>query len=124
MVLRCSSIAHLAHFSLLLGFPSAVAGVTVHDHSSGHSVANPHGCKSGLRRAFGWLSKSRSTWQRHGASGTMKMVGRERGGTVGQDRRVPERAMGGFQRCDVRIAFCFALLSDANAFWYDHSTSS
>src|SRR5438876_9680238 len=54
MVLRCSSIAHLAHFSLLLGFPSAVAGVTVHDHSSGHSVANPHGCKSGLRRAL-WV---------------------------------------------------------------------
>ena len=27
-------------------------------------------------------------------------------------------------RCDVRIALCFALLSDPNALWYDHSTSS
>ena len=26
----------------------------MHDHSSGHSVANPHGCKSGLRRAL-WV---------------------------------------------------------------------
>ena len=26
--------------------------------------------------------------------------------------------------CDVRIAICFALLSDANALWYDHATNS
>ena len=96
----------------------------MHDHSSGHSVANPHGCKSGLRRAL-WVvieieidvAATRSQWDDKDGGTAMRWDGSDRSAGAGtSDGRV--------QCCDVRIAFCFALLSDANAFWYDHSTSS